>query len=148
MYAPGDSEDKMAAAIKDFNEFVIKDERVEVIALPFRDGVNIVQRRYCLVFSWSTHMVIWHHLLNQHLQHWPHCLQSMTWVLPTPAWTYCFFSPAPVLLQLGLTKFIHLVWTREVLATYVRVVASCRYSWHLMLSSCSSAPTLCRSAST
>lgn len=45
MYAPGDSEDKMAAAIKDFNEFVSKDERVEVIALPFRDGVNIVQRR-------------------------------------------------------------------------------------------------------
>lgn len=32
-------------AIKDFNEYVIKDERVEVIALPFRDGVNIVQRR-------------------------------------------------------------------------------------------------------
>lgn len=45
MYAPGDSEDKMAAAIKNFNEFVSKDERVEVIALPFRDGVNIVQRR-------------------------------------------------------------------------------------------------------
>lgn len=33
-------------AIKEFNEYVIKDERVEVIALPFRDGVNIVQRRY------------------------------------------------------------------------------------------------------
>ena len=49
VYAPGDSEDKMAAAIKDFNEFVIKDERVEVIALPFRDGVNIVQRRYSLL---------------------------------------------------------------------------------------------------
>ena len=48
MYAPGDSDDKMAAAIKDFNDFVIKDERVEVIALPFRDGVNIVQRRYYL----------------------------------------------------------------------------------------------------
>ena len=46
VYAPGDSNDQMAAAIKDFNEFVIKDERVEVIALPFRDGVNIVQRRY------------------------------------------------------------------------------------------------------
>ena len=45
MYAPGDSNDQMAAAIKDFNEYVIKDERVEVIALPFRDGVNIVQRR-------------------------------------------------------------------------------------------------------
>ena len=50
MYAPGDSDDKMAAAIKDFNDFVIKDERVEVIALPFRDGVNIVQRRYYFVW--------------------------------------------------------------------------------------------------
>lgn len=48
VYAPGDSEDKMAAAIKDFNEYVIHDKRVEVIALPFRDGVNIVQRRYSL----------------------------------------------------------------------------------------------------
>ena len=49
VYAPGDSEDKMAAAIKDFNQYVIEDERVEVIALPFRDGVNIVQRRYKVV---------------------------------------------------------------------------------------------------
>ncbi len=48
VYAPGDSEDKMAVAIKEFNEYVIKDERVEVIALPFRDGVNIVQRRCIL----------------------------------------------------------------------------------------------------
>lgn len=46
VYAPGDSEDKMAAAIKDFNQYVINDDRVEVIAMPFRDGVNIVQRRY------------------------------------------------------------------------------------------------------
>ena len=46
VYAPGDSGDKMALAIKEFNEYVIKDKRVEVIALPFRDGVNIVQRRY------------------------------------------------------------------------------------------------------
>ena len=45
MYAPGDSGDKMALAIKEFNEYVIKAKRVEVIALPFRDGVNIVQRR-------------------------------------------------------------------------------------------------------
>ena len=55
VYAPGDIEDKMAAAIKDFNEFVIKDQRVEVIALPFRDGVNIVQRRYSLVHVSHTH---------------------------------------------------------------------------------------------
>lgn len=46
VYAPGDAEDKMAEAIKEFNDFVIKDDRVEVVALPFRDGVNIVQRRY------------------------------------------------------------------------------------------------------
>ena len=42
------------------------------------------------------------------------------------------FSPAPVLLQLGLTNSIQFVWTREVSATYVRVVASCNI-WHLML---------------
>lgn len=45
VYAPGDAGDKMAEAIKEFNDFVIKDDRVEVVALPFRDGVNIVQRR-------------------------------------------------------------------------------------------------------
>ena len=45
MYTPDGSSDKMAMAIKEFNEYVIKDKRVEVIALPFRDGVNIVQRR-------------------------------------------------------------------------------------------------------
>ena len=61
MYAPGDSDDKMAAAIKDFNDFVIKDERVEVIALPFRDGVNIVQRRYYLAWL-ITHVVMLAHL--------------------------------------------------------------------------------------
>lgn len=52
MYAPGDNKDEMAEAIKEFNDFVIKDERVEVVALPFRDGVNIVQRRYCLEALW------------------------------------------------------------------------------------------------
>ena len=46
VYAPGEQKDEMAEAIKEFNDFVIKDERVEVVALPFRDGVNIVQRRY------------------------------------------------------------------------------------------------------
>ena len=45
MYSDDGSSDNMAIAIKEFNEYVIKDERVEVIALPFRDGVNIVQRR-------------------------------------------------------------------------------------------------------
>ena len=45
VYTPDGGSDKMAMAIKEFNEYVIKDERVEVVALPFRDGVNIVQRR-------------------------------------------------------------------------------------------------------
>ena len=50
VYAPGEAKDEMAQAIKEFNDFVIKDDRVEVVALPFRDGVNIVQRRYSLAF--------------------------------------------------------------------------------------------------
>lgn len=35
----------MADAIREFNEFVRKDDRVDVVALPFRDGVNIVMRK-------------------------------------------------------------------------------------------------------
>ena len=46
VYAPGKVQDDMAEAIRKFNDFVIHDERVEVVALPFRDGVNIVQRRF------------------------------------------------------------------------------------------------------
>ena len=45
MYSPGPVKDDMAEAIREFNQFVISDNRVEVVALPFRDGVNIVQRR-------------------------------------------------------------------------------------------------------
>jgi NAD(P)-dependent dehydrogenase (short-subunit alcohol dehydrogenase family)/predicted O-methyltransferase YrrM len=45
VYAPGAVKDEMAEAIREFNEFVIRDDRVEVVALPFRDGVNIVQRK-------------------------------------------------------------------------------------------------------
>ena len=46
VYSPGPVKDDMAEAIREFNQFVINDSRVEVVALPFRDGVNIVQRRY------------------------------------------------------------------------------------------------------
>ena len=45
VYAPGDQQDELADAIREFNEFVVKDERVEVVAMPFRDGVSVVQRR-------------------------------------------------------------------------------------------------------
>ena len=45
VYSPGPVKDDMAEAIREFNQFVITDSRVEVVALPFRDGVNIVQRR-------------------------------------------------------------------------------------------------------
>ena len=44
-YAPGGVKDELADAIREFNDFVVKDERVEVVAMPFRDGVSIVQRR-------------------------------------------------------------------------------------------------------
>ena len=50
VYAPGDVKDELADAIREFNEFVIKDERVEVVAMPFRDGVSIIQRR-CRPYS-------------------------------------------------------------------------------------------------
>ena len=45
MYAPGDTKDESADAIRKFNDFVAADERVEVVTLPIRDGVSIVQRR-------------------------------------------------------------------------------------------------------
>ncbi len=45
VYAPGDTKDESAEAIRKFNEFVSADERVETVTLPIRDGVSIVQRR-------------------------------------------------------------------------------------------------------
>ncbi len=44
-YAPGDAADELAEAIREFNAFVRKDPRVNVVALPFRDGVSIITRR-------------------------------------------------------------------------------------------------------
>ena len=46
VYAPGNIKDESAEAIRKFNDFVAADERVEVVTLPIRDGVSIVQRRY------------------------------------------------------------------------------------------------------
>lgn len=43
-YAAG-VEDELADAIREFNEAVRKDPRVDVVALPFRDGVSIITRR-------------------------------------------------------------------------------------------------------
>ena len=45
VYAPGDTKDESAEAIRKFNEFVSADERVQTVTLPIRDGVSIVQRR-------------------------------------------------------------------------------------------------------
>lgn len=35
----------MADAIREFNNFVVNDSRVDVVTLPFRDGVSIITRR-------------------------------------------------------------------------------------------------------
>jgi predicted O-methyltransferase YrrM len=37
--------DEMAEAIREFNEYVSNDSRVDVVAIPLRDGINIVTRR-------------------------------------------------------------------------------------------------------
>ena len=44
----------MADAIREFNEYVRQDPRVDVLALPFRDGVNIVTRRYACLLPFAT----------------------------------------------------------------------------------------------
>ena len=44
-YAPGAARDELADAIRAFNDFVRADSRVDVVALPFRDGVSIITRR-------------------------------------------------------------------------------------------------------
>lgn len=45
-YYPGGVKDELADAIREFNEVVRKDPRVDVVALPFRDGVSIITRRH------------------------------------------------------------------------------------------------------
>ena len=44
-YYSGGVKDEMADAIRDFNQYVRQDSRVDVLALPFRDGVTIITRR-------------------------------------------------------------------------------------------------------
>ena len=44
-YEPGGIEDESADAIREFNQFVRQDARVDVVMLPFRDGVSIITRR-------------------------------------------------------------------------------------------------------
>eukprot|EP00882_Tetradesmus_deserticola_P002628 GHRQ01002795.1.p1 GENE.GHRQ01002795.1~~GHRQ01002795.1.p1 ORF type:complete len:589 (+),score=311.88 GHRQ01002795.1:153-1919(+) len=44
-YAPGSVADASADAVRAFNQQLRDDERVEVVALPFRDGVSLVRRR-------------------------------------------------------------------------------------------------------
>ena len=45
--------DELADAIREFNQFVVKDERVEVVAMPFRDGVSIIQRKWDSVLAYQ-----------------------------------------------------------------------------------------------
>lgn len=45
VYEPGEVRDEMAEAIRDFNQHIISDPRVDVVCLPFRDGVSIVTRK-------------------------------------------------------------------------------------------------------
>eukprot|EP00878_Enallax_costatus_P015587 GHUV01016327.1.p1 GENE.GHUV01016327.1~~GHUV01016327.1.p1 ORF type:complete len:470 (+),score=128.07 GHUV01016327.1:350-1759(+) len=45
VYAPGNVPDSSADAVRSFNEMVLQDPRVEVVVVPFRDGVSLVRRR-------------------------------------------------------------------------------------------------------
>ncbi|KAK9832615.1 hypothetical protein WJX81_003801 [Elliptochloris bilobata] len=44
-YEPDGVKDESADAIREFNDFVRRDARVDVVVLPFRDGVSIITRR-------------------------------------------------------------------------------------------------------
>jgi predicted O-methyltransferase YrrM len=45
VYAPGSVTDSSADAVRAFNKALMSDERVEVVHVPFRDGVGLVRRR-------------------------------------------------------------------------------------------------------
>eukprot|EP00775_Hariotina_reticulata_P007124 gene7124-7338_t len=45
VYAPGPVADASAEAVRAFNEVLVNDPRVEVVVVPFRDGVSLVRRR-------------------------------------------------------------------------------------------------------
>ena len=42
----GYEDDGLSCAISEFNDYVRADSRVDIVALPFRDGVSIITRRY------------------------------------------------------------------------------------------------------
>ena len=44
-YCSAGVKDEMADAIREFNQYVRQDSRVDVLALPFRDGVSIITRK-------------------------------------------------------------------------------------------------------
>lgn len=45
VYAPGSVADSSADAVRSFNQALLADKRVEVVHVPFRDGVGLVRRR-------------------------------------------------------------------------------------------------------
>jgi predicted O-methyltransferase YrrM len=45
VYAPGGVPDSSADAVRAFNQALLADTRVEVVHVPFRDGVGLVRRR-------------------------------------------------------------------------------------------------------
>lgn len=50
-YCSAGVKDELADAIREFNQYVRQDSRVDVMAIPFRDGVSIITRRYYLLPS-------------------------------------------------------------------------------------------------
>ncbi len=55
-----DKADELGTAIREFNEAVRKDDRVEVVATPFRDGVSIIMRKCaCISFGSSPAPSYW-----------------------------------------------------------------------------------------
>jgi caffeoyl-CoA O-methyltransferase len=45
VYAPGPERDEAAEAIAAFNRVVVADPRVDVVLVPFRDGISLIQHR-------------------------------------------------------------------------------------------------------
>jgi caffeoyl-CoA O-methyltransferase len=43
--SPADEADESTAALREFNDHVVADERVECVMLPLRDGVTLVRHR-------------------------------------------------------------------------------------------------------
>ncbi len=82
-YEPGGVKDESADAIRKFNDFVRKDARVDVVVLPFRDGVSIVTRRCAPQPAWKPWAAGVRMLLRRLSQAftaalvWPSCSASM-----------------------------------------------------------------------